>query len=329
MIHPGVPAPNLAPLLGKEMLRRRGDVAYRSFATRSLLNRCASRAMPFEWTVNPYRGCSMGCRYCFATYTHEYLGSSVAEDFHASIYVKRDDPQETSRRLASAVRRGERIALGTATDPYQPGEAEEGVTRRFLEQVAQQRGVRLGVITKGAVILRDIDLLRRIQERGTLSIHVSLISLDAGLLRRLEPWAPPPEVRLEVLRRLAAAGLDVGISVAPVLPALTDREADLDALLARTAEAGVKRLSSTILFLRSPTREKYLRWIEAEFPRYLEAYRRAYARNAYLSGPYRTRVRALLERLRTKHGFERETVARARFSGPATQLPLWEADTAS
>jgi DNA repair photolyase len=330
MIHPGVPAPNLAPLLGKDTLKRRGDVAYRAFATRSLLNRCTSPSMPFEWTVNPYRGCSMGCRYCYATYTHEYLGSSVAEDFHASIYVKRDDPQETSRRLARAVRRGERIALGTATDPYQPGEAEEGVTRRFLEQVAQQRGVRLGIITKGAVILRDVELLQRIQERSTLSIHVSLISLDAGLLRRLEPWAPPPEVRLEVLRRLAAAGLDVGISVSPVLPALTDRETDLDQLLGRAAEAGVRRLSSTLLFLRSPTREKYFRWIEAEFPRYLEAYRRAYAKSAYLSGPYRTRLRAILDRLRAKHRFERDVPGRgatARFAGPARQLALWDTAT--
>ncbi len=327
MILPGVPAPNLAPLLGKETLKHRGDVAYRAFATRSLLNRCTSRNMPFEWTVNPYRGCAMGCRYCYATYTHEYLGSTVAEDFHASIYVKRDDPQETSRRLAVAVRRGERIALGTATDPYQPGEAEEGVTRRFLEQVAQRRGVRLGIITKGAVILRDVELLQRIQERNDVSIHVSLISLDTPLIRRLEPWAPPPEVRLEVLRRLAAAGLDVGISVSPILPALTDREADLDALLGRAAEAGVTRLASTMLFLRSPTREKYLRWIEAEFPRYLEAYRRAYAKSAYLTGPYRERLRSILDRLRKKHGFLRDDAGRQsmqRFPGPPAQLQLWE-----
>ena len=266
MIHPGVPAPNLAPLLGRDTAERRGEVEYRAFTTRSLLNRCDSPRMPFEWTVNPYRGCAMGCRYCYAAYTHEYLGSSVAEDFHASIYVKRDEPGETARRLASAIRRGERIALGTATDPYQPGEAEEGVTRRFLELVAQHRGVRLGITTKGAVILRDLELLRRIHERGRLSIHVSLISLDAALLRRLEPWAPPPTVRLEVLRRLAEAGLDVGLSVSPVLPALTDREADLDALLARRPRPASGGSSSTLLFLRSPTKEKYLRWLGGRVP---------------------------------------------------------------
>lgn len=331
MIRPGVPAPNLAPLLGRDTLKRRGDVEYRAFTTRSLLNHCNSRSMPFEWTVNPYRGCAMGCRYCYAAYTHEYLGSSVAEDFHASIYVKRDQPGETARRLAGAIRRGERIALGTATDPYQPGEAEEGVSRRFLELVAQHRGVRLGIITKGAVILRDIDLLRRIHERGRLSIHVSLISLDAALLRRLEPWPPPPEVRLEVLRRLAAVGLDVGLSVSPVLPALTDREADLDALLCRGAAAGVRRLSSTLLFLRSPTRERYFRWLEAEFPRYVEAYRHAYEGRVYLGGSYPTRLRALVERLRCKHGFDRaadDKGATARFAGPPAQLALWAAPRA-
>jgi DNA repair photolyase len=325
MITPGLAAPNLAPRLGRQMLKRRGEVAYRAFETRSLLNRCTSPAMPFEWTVNPYRGCAMGCRYCYATYTHGYLGAEAPEDFHASIYVKRDDPQETSRRLARVVRRGDRIALGTATDPYQPGEADERITRGFLEQVVQQRGVRLGIITKGAVILRDLELLRRIHERSTLSIHVSLISLDAGLLRRLEPWAPPPEVRIEVLRRLADAGLDVGLSVSPVLPALTDREADLDALLAQAAGAGVRRLASTLLFLRSPTREKYFRWLEAEFPRYLDAYRRAYARSASLSGPYRDRVREMLGRLRRKHGFLREAEGRgatARFATPPVQIHL-------
>ena len=175
MITPGLAAPNLAPRLGRQMLKRRGEVAYRAFETRSLLNRCTSPMMPFEWTVNPYRGCSMGCRYCYATYTHEYLGSNAAEDFHAQIYVKRDDSQETARRLARVVRRGDRIALGTATDPYQPGEADEKVTLRFLEQVVQQRGVRLGIITKGAVILRDIDLLKRIHERGTLSMPMVVV----------------------------------------------------------------------------------------------------------------------------------------------------------
>lgn len=326
MIRPGVPAPSLAPLMGTTPLRERGDVVYRELRARSLLNRCSSPRMPFEWTVNPYRGCAMGCRYCYATYTHEFMGIATPEAFHSVVFVKRGAEDETARRLASVVRRGERIALGTATDPYQPGESEEGVTRRFLEAVAQHRGVQLGITTKGATILRDLDLLKRIHQRSSLSVHVSLISLDADLLRRVEPWAPPPEVRIEVLRRLAEAGIVVGLSIAPILPALTDKEADLAALLERTARAGVRRMSYVLLFLRSPTREKYLRWIAAEFPRYLEAYQQAYAERAYLEGRYRRRMRDTMERLRAAYGLENAFEAggaAARLPRPPEQLSLW------
>jgi DNA repair photolyase len=282
--------------------------------------------MPFEWTVNPYRGCAMGCRYCYATYTHEFMGITSPESFHSTVFVKRGAEKETARRLALVVRRGGRIALGTATDPYQPGEPQEGITRRFLETVAQHRGVRLGITTKGAAILRDIDLLKRIHARSALSIHVSLISLDAALLRKVEPWAPTPEVRIDVLRRLAEAGLPVGLSVAPILPALTDGEAALRALLERAAGAGVRRLSYTVLFLRSPTREKYLRWIAAEFPRYLAAYESAYAHRAYLRGPYRERLRRTMEGLRDAYGFSSDFDqggSAARLPVPGKQLSLW------
>jgi hypothetical protein len=197
---------------------------------RSLVNKCDSPRVPFEWTVNPYRGCAMGCRYCYAAYTHEYLGLEAGGDsFHTAIYAKTGDLDETTRRLVTTARRGERVALGTATDPYQPGEADLRVTRRFLERAAQLRGLRLGITTKGAIVLRDLDLLLRIHERSRLSVQISLNSLDAELLRRIEPWAPPPEVRIEVLRRLAEAGLRVGLSLSPILPGITDQEEGLDA----------------------------------------------------------------------------------------------------
>ena len=190
MIRPGVAAPNIAPLLGREVVRERAGVRYHELRARSLLNRCQSPRVPFDWTVNPYRGCAMGCRYCYAAYTHEFLGVSEPEAFHTVVYVKTGTEDETARRLPAIARRGQLVALGTATDPYQPGEADLRVTRRFLEAAAAVRGLRLGITTKGAVILRDIDLLRRIHERSALSVHVSLISLDADLLRRLEPLAP-------------------------------------------------------------------------------------------------------------------------------------------
>jgi DNA repair photolyase len=264
----------------------------------------------------------MGCRYCYATYTHEFMGIATPEDFHSLVYVKTGAEEETSRRLAAVVRKGERIALGTATDPYQPGEAQARVTRHFLEMVVQHRNVRLGITTKGALVLRDIDLLQRIRERSEVSVHVSLMSPRADLLRRLEPWAPPPEVRVEIMRRLVEAGVETWLGLAPILPAITDAEGDLDLLLGQVRQAGVRHLFSNVLFLRSPTREKYLRWLEAEFPRYLEAYRRAYAGRVYLGGPYRRRIRDLVERLTKKHGFEESP--REAEAEPARQLLLFE-----
>jgi DNA repair photolyase len=307
--------------MGQQDLREKGGVTYRELRARSLLNKCDAPRLPFTWTVNPYRGCAMGCRYCYATYTHEFMGIATPEDFHTLVYVKVGGDEETARRLAAVVRKGERIALGTATDPYQPGEAESRVTRRFLEMVARHRGVRLGITTKGALVLRDLDLLKRIGARSEVSVHVSLNSPRADLLRRIEPLAPPPEVRIEVMRRLVEAGVETWLGLAPILPALTDHEADLDRLLGQVRDAGVRHLFTNMLFLRSPTREKYLRWLQAEFPRYLEAYRKAYDGRVYLQGAYRERMKETVERLKRKHGFEAGEDADAR---PPRQLLLFE-----
>jgi DNA repair photolyase len=322
MIQEGVPAPSLARRMGTEDVRARGGVRYRELAARSLVNRCSSPRMPFAYTSNPYRGCAMACRYCYAAYTHEFMGLTRPEDFHSLVYVKTGGWDETARGLASVVRQGEEIALGTATDPYQPAEAQARVTRHLLELCAQYRGLRLSITTKGALVLRDVDLLQRIARRSDLSVHVSLISPHADLLRELEPWAPPPEVRLDVMKRLHEAGIDVRFNLAPILPGLTDRERDLDDLMGRVADAGVRQMMHNVLFLRSPTKEKYLRWLATAFPRYLKAYEHAYAGRVYLSGRYREHVRELVLRLRRKHGF----VGRSDEDGPsapAEQMALW------
>jgi DNA repair photolyase len=251
------------------------------------------------------------------------MGIATPEDFHTLVYVKVGAEEETARRLAAIVRKGERIALGSATDPYQPGEAESRVTRRFLEMVARHRGVRLGITTKGALVLRDLDLLQAISRRSDVSVHVSLNSPRADLLRRIEPLAPPPEVRLEVMRRLTEAGVETWLGLAPILPALTDGEGDLDRLLEQVRAAGVRRLFTNMLFLRSPTREKYLRWLAAEFPRYLEAYRKAYEGRVYLAGAYRDRVKEMVERLKRKHGFDADHDGEEE-TGPPRQLLLFE-----
>jgi len=325
MIRPGVAAPSLAPRIAPTPFREAGGVSYRTLAARSLLNRCSSPRMPFEWTVNPYRGCAMGCRYCYAAYTHQFMGVETPEAFHSTVFVKTGGLDETARRLPAVIRSGALVALGTATDPYQSGEAQSRVTRGFLELVARHRGLRLAITTKGALILRDLDLLARIHERSALSISVSLISPRADLLRRLEPLAPPPEVRLEVMRRLSEAGLRVALGLSPVLPALTDGDADLALLLRQVRQAGVNRLFFNVLFLRSPTKEKYLGWLAEEFPRHLEAYRRAYADRVYLGGRYRQWIEERIGRLRRQLGFEaRDEPRPAPLPPAAAQLRLWE-----
>lgn len=325
-IVPGLAAPSLATRLDDEVVRVDGGVTYKRLHTRSLVNRCSSPNMPFEWTANPYRGCAMGCRYCYASYTHEYLGLDAAGDFHSTILAKTGGQAETARALARAAARRELIALGTATDPYQPGEAKLRVTRGLLEAALRVRGLRLAVITKGALILRDLDLLTRLHARAELTLSVSLIALDAELLRALEPWAPPPAARLEVMRRLAAAGLDVALSVAPVLPGLTDSEAALDALFAAARDAGVTRASCRPLFLRAPTRAIFLDFLGRAFPRLRPAYERAYARDAHLRGAYPERLRRVVTRLAARHGLalgERGSAAGRGVQQPR-QLRLWE-----
>jgi DNA repair photolyase len=297
-----VAAPVLAPRLGTELLRERGGVRYHPLQTRSLLNRCDSSRVPFDFTVNPYRGCAMGCRYCYAAYTHEYIGRDAQAEFHSVIYVKRGGERTTARQLARLVGQERLVALGTATDPYQPGEASLRVTRTFLESAARLPGLRLSITTKGALILRDLDLLQRIHARSRLSLHVSLISTRVELLRQLEPWAPPPTVRLETLRRLVDAGLTVSLSLAPVLPGLTDSATDLDALLGGARAAGVERFSYDLLFLRSPTRESFLRFLANSFQDLAPAYRKAYQGRAYLGGRYVRGLRARIERLARVHG---------------------------
>lgn len=323
LVRPGVAAPSLAPLVGQDTLRVKGGVRYLELCARSLVGRCSTPGMPFDWTVNPYRGCSMGCRYCYAAYTHGFLGRDGASEFHSRVYVKTGGDAETSRRLAQAAARGEPVALGTATDPYQPGESSAGATRSFLELAAGVRGLRLSITTKGALVLRDLELLERIATRGELTVAVSLVSPRADLLRRLEPWAPPPDVRLEVLRQLLGAGISAGLAVAPILPALTDGEAELDQLLTRAAEAGVRRLSWQLLFLRSPTREKFMAWLEQEFPNRVPAYRRAYGARSHLEGAYPRRVQAMMARLAERHGFVERTFERRPARPQARQLRLW------
>src|ERR1700685_3938047 len=176
---------------------------------RSILNHCNSERVPFRWTVNPYRGCEFGCHYCYARYTHEYMELD-GNDFESKIYVKQDAGPLAGRDLANEKIWGEHIAIGTATDPYQPAEREYGATRAILEQMAERDGLNVSITTKSNQVLRDIDLLKRIAERSRLSVNLSITTLRTRLARLLEPRAPRPDLRLEAVRTLREAGISAG-----------------------------------------------------------------------------------------------------------------------
>jgi DNA repair photolyase len=301
-IKPGVPAPGMAQRLGPTMDERRG-VEYRELRAASLLNRLSGRPMPFGWTANPYRGCEMGCRYCYARYTHEFLGHEDPATFERRVYVKQTDPGSLRRELVSARKSGLLVALGAATDPYQPVEGRFEVTRRLLEAAREVPGLRLSITTKSTLVSRDAALLAELGARAEISVNFSIVTLDAALARRLEPRAPRPDLRLEAMRTLAAAGVETRLFVMPVLPLITDGEENLGALLRAGRAAGAVRAESNVLFLRGGTRETFFAFLREEFPRLVPEYARLYARGAYAPADYVARVDARVKRLGAAAGF--------------------------
>jgi DNA repair photolyase len=300
-IKKGVPAPGMASRLGGTIDERRG-VEYHEMRAASLLNRVQDRPLPFGWTVNPYRGCEMGCRYCFARYTHEFLGFTDPREFERTIYVKRADPAVIAADLRRARRSGLLVAMGTATDPYQPAEAVHGIARAVLEAVRTVPGVRLSITTKSALVERDADLLAAIAAESELWVNFSIVTLDPALARRLEPRAPRPDLRLRALRTLATAGVPARLFVMPILPWLTDDEESLRGLLAAAREAGAAGAESNVLFLRPGTRETFFAFLRDEFPALVERYCRLYAGSAYAHPRYTARIEARVQRLAAEVG---------------------------
>ncbi len=297
-----------------ESLREGHDIEYFTLASKSLLNRCVSnRQMPFTWTINPYRGCEFGCRYCYARYTHEFMEMRDGMEFEQKIYVKQDAAGLLRCELRR-VKSGEAIALGTATDPYQPAERRYQVTREILEEFARHRGFELGIVTKSNLIVRDLDLLKEVAKANFLSIHVTVTTLDTDLARILEPRAPRPDLRLDAVRTLALAGLRVGLSCSPVVPGITDSPKDLESLIRAAADAGADYVFANPLFLKPCSAAVFLPFLEKNFPDLAENYRQRYQDRAFLPPAYAKRLSQLIAHLREKY-----KITRARRLAYATQ----------
>jgi DNA repair photolyase len=290
---------------------------------RSILNDCNSARVPFRFTVNPYRGCEFGCHYCYARYTHEFM-EVPGDEFESKIYVKQNAGALIERDLSTEPVWGEHIAIGTATDPYQPAEREFGATRAILEKMAEREGLSLSITTKSNQVVRDIDLLTRISERSSLTVNMSVTTVRAPLARTLEPRAPRPDLRLGAVRELRAAGIAAGVLAMPIVPGITDAAEDLDALAKAARDAGAQWFAGNVLYLRSAALKHFIDFIGSQFPKLVRQYDAWYVRHGNAPDAYRQEISALVEGLRKKHGLgsRPQTASAKSWKSPQLQLGL-------
>jgi DNA repair photolyase len=305
-LYPIEPAPRLVGIAKladeAEHVDSGHKVEFFSLPVRSILNRCDSRRnLPFTWTINPYRGCEFACKYCYARYTHEFMEIRDPEDFERKIFVK-EEAVWLLRRDLKKVRPGEEIAIGTATDPYQPAERRHRVTRTILEELARHAGLEIGIVTKSNLVLRDIDVLQRVVERNTIGVHMTVTTMDADLARITEPRAPRPDLRLEAVRKLNQAGIPAGVNLAPILPGINDKPSELEALVKAAADAGATNIFANSLFLKPCSRAVFLPFIKDRFPDLVPRYEQMYGGNDFASPAYRKQLTALMAKFKKKYG---------------------------
>jgi DNA repair photolyase len=282
-----------------ELLEAKKSVEYLELETRRFIGRGSGR-MREIFTINPYRGCEFGCKYCYARYAHEFMELRDPELFERKIYAKRFHApwfRDEVRRL----KQGETIWIGTATDPYQPAERRFRITRRMLEVFAGERGFSLGITTKSDLVARDAELLARIARKNTISVHLTITTLDEALARLLEPRAPRPELRVAAVRKLTQAGVRVGVLAHPMMPLINDSEKSLDAVCAAAAASGASSFSASPLFLKPCAQQVFFPFLEQHFPHLLGRYKERYQANAYLKGHYPEMIRERVQKVLSRH----------------------------
>lgn len=311
-------------------------VEFRTMRPRSILNRSISKRLQWlAYSINPYRGCEFGCRYCYARYTHEFLAPaavvssrSVGPDqqgraVRASDELRPDDfrdpeaferviflKQNAAWLLEQDLKRvdpAKEIALGTATDPYQPIERKAGITRSLLEVFGRKSGYRLGIVSKSTLIERDIDLLTEIGRRNKLVLHITITTPNTELARKLEPRAPRPDLRFKTVRRLREAGLTVGILCCPLLPGITDSERGIDGMARRAAEVGASFFAGNPLFLKPCSRPTYLSFVRQHFPELVKEYEKRYGSADFVSRDYGRQLARIVQRACIRYGLRQRS----------------------
>jgi DNA repair photolyase len=335
-----LPLPALPPYRGAGLPvldeRDRGT-RFVALASRTALNSPAQTGMDF-WSLNPYVGCEFGCTYCYARYAHRYVverahaagrlsdqefadfrGAHGWEAFERRIFVKRDLLGALESDLKRMGGSDQTIVIGTATDPYQPAERRFRITRQALERLARCEGLSVGIITKSPLVVRDTPVLLQLQRRNALEVYISLVSVDAPLVRLLEARSPVPAARLRAVRKLAAAGVNVGVIVAPVLPGITDDLPRLEALFQAARDAGARFICAGPLRLYAAVRDRFLPVLAAHFPQLADRYRVAYARGSSAPRDYARALSRRVKRLQARFGF---TVSDGMVDRYKTKLPV-------
>lgn len=302
-------------------------ITFHEVLCKSALNKMPeSSTLPFRWTINPMRGCTHACRYCFARGSHEYLDLDAGRDFDSEIVVKTNVAAVLRRELGRRSWRREAVALGTNTDPYQRAEGRYRLMPGIIRALADA-DTPFSILTKGPLLRRDLPLLTEAARRVEVSVAVSIAILDPALHHSLEPGTPTPRARLELVRALADAGFAVHVMAAPIIPCLTDGRAHLDALFAAIADAGAHSAMAFPMHLRGPTKAWFLTWLAAEHPALMRRYRQLYGRGANVTPAYASWLRERVDPLLDEYGLRRvqdRTVPEPPVLAPADrQLPLF------
>ena len=301
----GRPAPDA------EALRRRAGVDYFDLLVREILNKSEATRLPFDWTINPYRGCEFGCVYCYARSTHGFSESTGPDDFETRIFVKRNAAEKLTPTCARATCAARRSPSAPPPIPTSRRSSHFGVTRSLLEVFTAVEGLNLSITTKSPLVLKDLDLLADLDRKHAIEIHMSITTVDRDLARKLEPAAPEPAARLRAVERLAEAGIAVTVNCMPVMPGSTTATRELSPLFKAAIAAGAVDVHQQALFLNPASRDKFFPWLKADFPHLVGMYQRLYARGDYLDAAAKDQLLVNFRRLRLQHGFPRAQVARA------------------
>ena len=270
---------------------------------KTLLNRLDVPMFPFRWTLNPYRGCRHACRYCYARPTHEYWGMDAGRDFEQRVFAKVNAPQVLRQELKRPSWRGESIAIGTASDPYEPAEAEYQLTRGVL-QVLVDFANPASITTKGVLVRRDVDLLRQLSEVAEVSVNFSVGTVDEEVWKLTEPGAPSPQARLEAMQFLVENGINAGVMMAPLLPGISDHEENIAAVAEAAHAHGAQFLGSNVLFLKPGSKEWFMPMLRETYPHLEQGYAKLY-RKTYAPEEYTKSVLSIVDRERRRWGLHR------------------------